>query len=251
MSEAVQQHYRGYERLLKRLDEGVSRYNRDGLPVVYDFFAADEIQVIRRYLGHEVPYTLTGGYPDAFKQILIIGEGPFDPADVLVCLSARFNPKFNALTHRDVLGAVYHLQVDQRQFGDMWIEDDSVYLYVTRKMEPFFRENLTRIGRCPVQFEALGQLPAQQFRFRERRHNLSSLRLDRVVAALIGHSRAKAQEKIRGQQVAVNFAVVEDCDQLCHNGDILSVRGVGRFRIAECEPAGRSGRFVVRIEQYL
>ncbi len=250
MNNNILQHFQGYELLIKTLDNGVEKFKRKGIPMVYGFVGLDSARIIEKYLGNDVEYILFGGYDRAFSRFLAIGED-LDPADYITCLKAHFNPRYNKLTHRDVLGAVYNLGIDDRQFGDLWVEEDAIYLYVSREMASYFINNLTRVARCSIQFEELDYFPEQIFRFRDFNITVSSYRLDKVLSAIIRKSREKAQNYIRGSLVNVNYQTIEDCDYLCNNGDIVSVRGTGRFIIANTVAVTKSGNTVVLVRQFV
>lgn len=250
MNNNVFQHFQGYELLIKTLDEGVRRYKRNGIPSVYGFVGLDVCNIVTRYLGNEVEYMLYGGYDKAFSKFLVIGD-EIDPHDYMTCLKAPFNPAYNSITHRDVLGAVYSLGIDERQFGDMWVEEDAIYLYCDINMASYIVNNLTQIRRARVQFEQLDYFPEQQFKFREFQITVSSMRLDRVLSAIIHKSREKCQKMIRGSMISVNYQTIEDCDHLCNNSDVLSVRGTGRFLIGETVAETRSGNLVIRAKQFI
>lgn len=164
---------------------------------------------------------------------------------------APFNPEYNSISHRDVLGAVYSLGIDESQFGDLWVEDDAIYLYCDKNMASFIMNNLTQIKRARVQLSELDHLPRQIFRFREFQITVSSMRLDTVLSSIIRKSREKARKMIHGSLVSVNYQTIEDCDHLCNNSDILSVRGVGRFMIGETVTKTRSGNMIIKARQFV
>ena len=250
MNNSVYQHYQGYEFLIRKLEEGITRYERNYIPVVYGFLGVDELKVAETYIGNRVPHVAVGGYEEAFSKRLIIGED-LKADDYICCLKASYDTRFNTLSHRDVLGAVYHLGIDNETFGDMWVENGSVYLYVTREISQFVMDNLTRISRVSVRFQDNGEFASQQFRFRFRTVTVSSYRLDKMLSQVIRKSREKAREFIENGLVAVNYKTIEDCDFLCHNCDILSVRGIGRFMIGEEKASTKSGNHVLEIRQFI
>ncbi|MBQ2684937.1 MAG: hypothetical protein IJG03_01280 [Erysipelotrichaceae bacterium] len=250
MNNSVYQHYQGYEFLIRKLEEGITRYERNYIPVVYGFLGVDELKVAETYIGNRVPYQAFGGYGEAFSRRLVIGDD-LDGSDYICCLKATYDTRFNTLTHRDVLGAVYHLGIDEETFGDMWVEDGAIYLYVTREISQFVMDELTRISRVSVRFVDNGEFAEQVFRFRSRSVTVSSYRLDKMLSQVIRKSRKKAREYIENGLVAVNYKTIEDCDYLCHNCDILSVRGVGRFMIGEEKASTKSGNHVLEIRQFI
>lgn len=250
MSSNINQHFRNYELFIKQLEEGVNRYQKNYIPQVYGFLGLEKIKVVNKYFGNNVDYSLFGGYDDAFSKRLVIGEDLF-AEDYIVCLQASFNNNFLNLSHRDVLGAVYNLGIDEEQFGDMWVEENNVYLYATKEMQQFIIDNLTQINKAHLSFKALDYFPKQEFKFKERQVVISSYRLDKIVTTIIKKSRDKAQSLIKNGLVNVNFQAIEDLDYLCHNCDILSIRGVGRFKIGDEISSTKSGNVIITIKQFV
>ena len=246
----IYKHYQGYELLIKQLEEGIRRYEKVPIPVDFGYMGPDSINVVRQFLGNRIPYELYGGYEEAFSKLLVIGEDT-DPYDYITCLKASYNPKFTTITHRDVLGTVYSLGIDNSEFGDMWVEDNNIYLYTTKSMSSYIVNNMTRIRNSKVEFTELDYFPAQQFKYRNFTITVSSYRLDRILATSIRKSRQKCQELIRSSLINVNYMTIEDCDFMCHNGDILSVRGIGRFKIGEEITVTRNGNIVIEMKQFI
>lgn len=245
----VLQHYKGYELLIKKLDEAIYRYQRSYVSIGFDFLAPDEIRVAESYLSDKVPFVLTGGYEDAIRKILIIGED-IELSDYFVCLRAKFNEKFNHLTHRDVKGAVYNSGFEPEKFGDYWIEDGFIYLYIVSELSDYICMSFTQISHCTVHFEVC-ENHSQVFKFEESRLNVSSLRLDKITSAIIRKSREKAQVLIASSMVNVNYKTIEDCAFMCDNDDILSLRGFGRYQIAGIEQNKRSGNYIVTVKKFM
>ncbi|MDI3327451.1 MAG: S4 domain-containing protein [Alicyclobacillaceae bacterium] len=96
------------------------------------------------------------------------------------------------------------------------------------------------------------RIPAEAFRppegaWREERLTVPFLRLDALLRSLLRLSRTEAADRIRLGTVQVNWAPAEDADREVAEGDVLSVRGWGRFKILGIEEQSRRGRIVVRV----
>ena len=250
MNNNVYQHYKGYELFIKNLEQSINRYQKTNIPQVFGFLGIDEMKVAESYLGERINYQLFGGYDEAFNKRLIIGD-ELNEQDYICCLCASFNDRFFNLTHRDILGAVYNCGIDKSEFGDMWIEDNKIYLYVTREMQEAICRDLTQVNKAKIQFEPLADLPGQTFKFKERTVTVSSYRLDKILTQVIRKSREKCQSLIRNGNVNVNYRTIEDCDFMCHNNDILSVKGHGRYLIGEEVAVTRNDNYVVVIKQFV
>ncbi len=235
--------------LIRKLDEGIRRYERNYISIPFGFYKPDEINVIEKYLGNTIPYSIFGGYPESLKKYLVIGEIE-DENEYISCMCAKFNPKFNNLTHPDVAGAVFNLGIDDDTFGDFWVEEDKIYIYVSKEIASFIEFELTGISRVTVKFGEC-EFKDQTFKFQTMKYNVSSLRLDTVVSAIIRKSREKAHDLIVSSRVNVNYQTIEDCSFVCDNNDILSLRGFGRFKIDEISTNPRSGRINLTVSKFM
>ena len=80
---------------------------------------------------------------------------------------------------------------------------------------------------------------------------MASLRTDCVLAAAWRLSRERAAELLRQGLVQVDHLPAEKGDRLLSEGQTVSARGQGKFRLAEvCGPT-KKGRTAIIIERYL
>jgi len=215
------------------------------------FLNEDEIAYVKKYFPENAYTKYAGGYDGARKKKVIFlydEEGGF--CDI-VCLKARIDQRFRKISHRDVLGALMHLQVDIHSFGDFWVEDDCIYLYTSEMMSEFLIDNLVKINQLSVKFERIDYYPTQVFKTKEFSNIVASERLDSLVAGITHSSRAKAKELIKNGLVQVNHIIVEQPDKLCDNNITISIRHVGRFEYLGSEHQTKSGRIVAKFLQYI
>lgn len=72
-----------------------------------------------------------------------------------------------------------------------------------------------------------------------------------MVAALTQLSREKAQAMIRADAVEVNFLPETRTNAEVREGDMLSLRGYGRFVVRAFDGVTRRGRLRLMAEQYI
>lgn len=190
-----------------------------------------------------------GGYPGARKKKVIFLRDEEDDFSDIVCISAKADQRFRTIGHRDILGAIMHLQVDRHSFGDLWIDNDRIYLYTSQAMGEFLCDHLIRIANLTVSFEIIPEHPAQVFRTREFEAVVSSPRLDSLVAALANVSRTEAQRMIHQEKVQVNHRTLVNTAELCDNDSTISIRGSGRFTFRGVIRHTRKDRVVVGFSQ--
>ena len=80
---------------------------------------------------------------------------------------------------------------------------------------------------------------------------MSSLRLDAVAASAFSLSRGKAAELIAAGKVSLDHVPCEKPDKPVSEGAVLTVRGLGKARLAECGKVTKKGRIALRIERYV
>lgn len=229
-----------------------------GIAVFSDFLNLNELNIFQNLRG-EFSYLETetfGGYELAERQIAVFRpEAPVFYADYPVkCLKITpLNAKFaEDLNHRDYLGAVLNLGIDRACLGDILVEEDAAYLFCLERMADFIRDNLIRIRHTSVYVE---QVEAENFhyepKYKEVSGTVASVRLDKLLALAFNASRSSLTGLIEGGKVFVNGKLVTSNDYEPKEGDLISVRGMGRFRFRETGGQSKKGREYVILWRYI
>lgn len=245
-----------------RLKDAVAWVRRTGRARSTPFLDPAEIAHADRWLKREAPdlrFALSGGYSGAERQVLLLCPEHLDPAaefsaaPPLAALLLTWPERFYSLRHRDLLGAILGLGIKREQVGDILVEEGRAQVLVLKEIAPYVAGNLKSAGRAPVSVAplSLAELTPPPRRVREIRTTLASPRLDSVLAAAFGLSRAKAVPLIAGERVEVNFEPETDPAAPVPPGAILSVRGLGRARLVELGGTTKKGRVVAILERYL
>ena len=229
-----------------------------GIAVFSDFLNLNELNIFQSLRG-EFSYLETetfGGYELAERQIAIFRpEAPVFYADYPVkCLKITpLNAKFaEDLNHRDYLGAVLNLGIDRACLGDILVEEDAAYLFCLERMADFIRDNLIRIRHTSVYVE---QVEAENFhyepKYKEVSGTVASVRVDKLLALAFNASRSSLTGLIEGGKVFVNGKLVTSNGYEPKEGDLISVRGMGRFRFRETGGQSKKGREYVILWRYI
>ena len=75
--------------------------------------------------------------------------------------------------------------------------------------------------------------------------------MDNIIAELARCSRNKAIDIINMERVFVNFQVETKKTKQIKSGDIITIRGKGRFIIKELVGQTKSGRSILKIEKFV
>ena len=80
---------------------------------------------------------------------------------------------------------------------------------------------------------------------------VASLRLDAIVAELAKCSRNVANEIIENQRVFINYENESRSSKLLSEGDVIVIRGKGKFIVKLINGETRKGKLSVTIEHYI
>lgn len=129
----------------------------------------------------------------------------------------------------------------------------SVYAFVLEDKADFIASNLTEAGRSPVHVERCDAVPEEVLRGPERQTQdatVPSLRADTVLAAMMRTSRSIAAQAIQSGRVEVNHVPLRTAHEDVFEGDIFTVRGVGRYRLVAIGGKSRKDRIFITFYQY-
>ena len=244
----LEQHFRDLAR---------TAYQR-GIPVFSDFLNLNELNIFQS-VRREFSYLETesfGGYELAERQIAVFRpEAPVFYADYPVaCLKITpLNAKFaEELNHRDYLGAILNLGLNRSCLGDILVEEKAAYLFCLERMADFIRDNLTRIRHTSIYVE---RMEAGEFHYEPRYQELcgtvASVRLDKLLSLAFQASRSSLTGLIEGGKVFVNGKLVTSNGYEPKEGDLVSVRGMGRFRFQGVGGQSKKGREYVTLWKYI
>ncbi|HIT67530.1 MAG TPA: RNA-binding protein [Candidatus Merdisoma merdipullorum] len=246
------------QQLEKRLLELGELAYRRGIATYSDFLNLNELNIFQG-IRAKLSYLTTesfGGYELAERQIAAFQpEAPLFCTEYPIrCLSiSPLQEKFaEELTHRDYLGAVLNLGLDRSCLGDILVEGSHAYLFCLERMAPFICDNLTRVRHTTVYVR---QVEAEDFhyepRYKEVTGTVASVRLDRLLSLAFGSSRSSLTGLIEGGKVFVNGKLVTSNGYQPKEGDLVSVRGLGRFRFQGSGGQSRKGREYVTLLRYI
>lgn len=164
------------------------------------------------------------------------------------------NTKFSKeLSHRDFLGSVLGLGIDRSKVGDIFIFEDFTIVFVNEEIAAYISSNLERVGKAPVTTEVFDSrsIELPQGKTEEKTATVSSLRADALVGAAFNISRGKAQTLIDGEKVFVNWSSLLNGSKQLKEGDMISVRGLGRAKVSSIGGRTKKDRIVVTFLKYV
>ena len=242
----------------KRISElGRLTYQRD-IPSYTDFLTLNE-QTVFHSIRRELPavrFIMTGGYETAERKIVCFlasyeeEETAVLPISVIKAepVSHRFAQE---LTHRDYLGALMNLGVERSMLGDILMNENGCFIYCLTKMAEYISRELVKVSHTPVRCEIVAD-PAiiPEPKFEEITGSVASIRLDNLISLAFKTSRTKVIPYIEGEKVFVDGRAVTSAGTRLKEGEIVSVRGLGKFLYAGITNETKKGRFYVTVKKY-
>ena len=220
-------------------EKGLVRFSRFLDPAE----AANASALARRF---GAAFASFGGYPQAERTIGCFfpkGEAIDDGEYPLVCLHSRYSSKFCSVSHRDLLGAFMSLGLTRSCIGDIIIVDADIYLFAHVQAAEFIAQSMTSAGKTSLAFRALDVIPPMPEPAGVRFSSVvSSLRLDGVLAAAYKLSRSESKGLVEHEKVLVGGIPMLSASYTPKEGDIISVRGYGKFIYCGIKLETKKGR---------
>lgn len=232
-------------------------YKRD-IVTFSDFLNLNELNILHTTPKDLFPsrYETYGGYEPAERQMVAFLPDAlyYDyqyPISVLRISPA--NRKFaEELAHRDFLGGILHLGIERSCLGDLLVEDSVCHVFVTDTMADFICEQLTRIRHTVVKTE---KIDGESFSFTPRletvKGTVASVRLDTVLSVAFPLSRSRMTGLVEGGKVFVNGKLITSNGYRLKEGDIISVRGMGKLVYQGVLSETKKGRQYIQVGKYI
>ena len=243
-----------------------------GIPAFTDFLDLNEQTKYIEFISDKnmppVKTLLSGGVfflddckkntaPDFFERKMACFY-PVDLAyDVLFPISIvrvqPLNNKFaDCLNHRDFLGSLMNLGIERHLLGDILVKNNIAYIFVEQKMAGFICEGLTRIKHTSVTAVLCDSYDFDYTPvYKEEKGSVASERIDAVIAFAFNMSRNDAALFISSGKVFVNSGEITSKSHTLKYGDIISVRGKGRFIFDEIVSTTKKGRYYIKIRKFI
>lgn len=251
--------------LRKRLIELSDISYRKSVITFSDFLNLHELNILHTTPKTElaVPYSVFGGYtyserqmaaflPDAFSLYMDNSEiEALFPVCILKITPVHLKYAEN-LGHRDYLGALLNLGIDRSKLGDILVQEYFAYVFVNESLANYIVDSLVKVKHTIVLTEKVETANFQYApKYESVKGTLASVRLDSLLALAYNSSRSKSTGLIEGAKVYVNGKLITTNAYHIKDGDIVSVRGVGRFQFCRVISETKKGRYYVELNKYI
>ena len=232
----------------KLFDMANKAYSR-GIPLNSHFLNLHEQEIFnihKKSLEFSHPI-LFGGHELCERKCVFFNDEHFWN---LVCLKiSPQNEKYaEKLHHKDFLGAIMNLGVDNSMIGDLFVLDNVGYLFCLKSISDFFVQNLLSVKRTKVFVEIVNVSEVLVFKkFKTLVFYVESSRIDLIVSRMYHLSRSEGQVLAKSGDVFVNDVACKNQSLELKEGDIVSVRHKGKFRVDKIEKVDFKNKVVLKI----
>lgn len=204
-----------------------------------------------------VPFTLYGGMKNCERKMVRFGSAELFGYEeeypiICICVEPLLKKFSDDFTHRDFLGAVMNLGIERSEIGDIITGDKEGYLFCREKMAAYIMDNLTKVKHTHVRC-AIKEHPGEEISIATEiiTQQVSSQRADGIIAKIFQLSRSDALKLFTTQRIFVDGRVTENNSYSLKEGEIVSVRGYGKFRYLGARYITKKGKLSIEVEKYI
>lgn len=249
--------------LISKLLDKVSLVDKTNKIQSTDFLSPIELQVLKDVL-HILQinnYTIFGGTENAQRNMIIIypqklenvfETGAFDYNSICSCIRIVNNQE--KYDHKVFLGGLIKLGIKREKIGDIIVFDNGADIIISKELTKFLTSNLselTRFQKCKIELIDLKEITIKEQEYKNIKIIVSSLRLDNIISELAKTSRNKSNEILKQERVFINYKNEIKPTKMIKNGDIITIRGVGKFIIDNVDGHTRNERVIVEARKYM
>ena len=244
--------------LQKRFSELANRAFTQNMFTFTDFLSLPELDLFYknepqlRFAG----VTVFGGAEGTDRKVIRFGNpdelGYEEPFPIRCLVIEPLLEKFGEnLNHRDYLGALMNLGIERENLGDIFIKGKTGYVFCLERIADFIMENLSQVRHTHVKLRILEE--EEEFVQKEMEEvvvTTASERIDGVIAKVYNLSRNQSIEYFRAKKIYVNSRLCENNSYQLKQGDIISVRGYGKFVYNGVGYQTKKGKLSVKVGIY-
>ena len=211
-----------------------------------------EMEEELRYAG----YTIFGGHDHAERVMIRFGKAEEfgyeeDFPIVLIHMKPLLQKFSDEFSHRDFLGALMNLGISRDLLGDILVGDRQGFLFCQASIAEFICAELTQVKHTHISCSIASELSEYEERPPvEEEHLVASERLDGLVSQIYHLSRSQSLTLFRDKRVFVNGRLTENNSRSCKPGEVVNVRGFGKFIYDGIGYTTKKGKQRVKIRIY-
>ena len=184
-------------------------------------------------------------YKDSDKVIIYTKELP--KIRLLEILS------YEKITHREIMGSLFGLQIDSGLFGDIIITNNHYYIMVLEQIYSLIINEYNMVGNKHIKLKEvpLSTLDNYERTYQELELIVSSLRIDNVISSIIGTSREAIKKKFQDDEIILNYETCHKINYVLKENDVFSIRKYGKYRFINIIKQSKKGHYLIKCNKYI
>lgn len=248
--------------LLSKIEDKI-KFTKTKNKITYtDFLNIQERSIVEKFLKIQKNnnYFSYGGNENSERVIFVFYPEKLDEEmakknleNILSVIKIE-NSKEEDYEHRVYLSAVMKLGLKREKIGDIIVSETGAQIVVFEENIDYLingLKQLTRFRKSEFSILNISELSNKELKFEEFTIIVSSIRLDCFVAELAKCSRTKAEEYIEYGKAFINSIQELKPAKKLLIGDIITIRGKGKFIFQNIVKETSKNRFVIQIQKYI
>lgn len=164
----------------------------------------------------------------------------------------KINTK-NNLTHQNIMGALFSLNIKSEMLGDINKYENNYYFYTISIIKDYLLTNFFKIKNNFITIEEIDINFLKDYKKEYKEINLivKGTRLDNIIAILTNTSRSKVKEKFKNKEITLNYTITTNSSYLLKENDIFSIRKYGKYKYLGINKKTKKDNYSITILKYL
>lgn len=249
--------------ILAKLNDKIRLCKKKNKLVNTEFLNMYQENIIRKELERikAKNYTLTGGYSEAESKILIMYPEKITEemtkeniTSIIKVIKIQLpNEQKGKYQHRDYLGTIMQFGLERERIGDIIVYEDEAYVIVLSENAQYIKDSLQttkKFKKSKIEIIDIVEMKVKKPEFEEIKISVSSQRLDNFISEICKISRSETTRLIASELVSINCKIETKQTKTVEIGDILIIRGKGKFIVSDFLDINRKGKQVVIVKKY-
>lgn len=143
------------------------------------------------------------------------------------------------------------LGIKREKLGDILLQEQGAVVFVREDMASYIQESVTSVGAADVKVTVQGkEIAVKALEGKRILVSLASLRLDAASQQGLRHIQRRRIEVDSGGEGPEELERLHRWGEAVQEGDVITLRGMGRIKCIEEKGRSKSGRIQLIIERF-